>query len=97
MPKTKKSLSLSALSPGLFAGVSVEIKKSRLGAVMLVSGVMSISELSDEFVCALSHSGRIFIFGERLTASVLEDRTLAVYGRISGIEMSYAGGKNAKA
>ena len=96
MPKMKKPMSPSALSLGLGVGVSVEIKKSRLGAVMLVSGVMSITEISDEFVSALSHSGRIFIFGERLSVSILENRTLSVYGRITGIEMSY-GGKNAKA
>lgn len=89
MSKAKKGISIATLSAGLSSGLSIEVKKSRLGAVMLISGVMSVEELSDTAVIALSHSGRIFIFGERLTVSALEGRTLAVYGKITGIEMAY--------
>ncbi len=92
MTKAKKAISLATLAPTLAAGLSIEVKKSRLGAVMLVSGVMLLSELSDGVVSALSHSGRIVITGERLTVSALENRTLAVYGKITGIEMSYGRG-----
>ncbi len=94
MTKAKKGISLAAIMPYGTSGLSIEVKKSRLGAVMLVSGVISVTELSDEAVTALSHSGRVFIFGKRLTVSALENRTLAVYGKILGIEMSYGRGKN---
>ncbi|MBQ2793630.1 MAG: YabP/YqfC family sporulation protein [Clostridia bacterium] len=89
MTKAKRRMSLAALSPTLAAGLSLEMKKSRLGAVMLVSGVISVTELSGEEITLLSHSGRLFIFGERLTVTALESRTLAVYGKIKGVEMSY--------
>lgn len=89
MTKAKRRMSLAALSPTLAAGLSLEMKKSRLGAVMLVSGVISVTELSGEEITLLSHSGRLFIFGERLTVTALESRTLAVHGKIKGVEMSY--------
>lgn len=87
MPKQKKRLPPSAFALG--GGMDIEIKKSRLGAVALVTGVLSISELSDEAVAVLSHLGRVFIRGERLTVTALENRTLAIYGKITGVEMTY--------
>ena len=92
MTKSKRPITLSAISSGLGSGITLELKKSRLGAVLLISGVLSVTELSDESLTALSHSGRVFIFGERLTVTALENRTLAVYGKILGIEMSYGKG-----
>ena len=41
MPKQKKRLPPSAFALG--GGMDIEIKKSRLGAVALVTGVLSIS------------------------------------------------------
>ena len=71
MSKVKGGMSLATLSAGLATGLSIEVKKSRLGAVMLLSGVMSVEALSDTAVTALSHSGRVFIFGERLIERIL--------------------------
>lgn len=87
MPKQKKRLPPSAFALG--GGTGIEIKKSRLGAVALITGVISLSELSDGDVAVLSHFGRVFIHGERLAVSALENRTLAVYGKITGVEMTY--------
>lgn len=87
MPKQKKRLPPSAFALG--SGMGIEIKKSRLGAAAIVTGVLSISELSDGEVAVLSHLGRVFIRGERLTVCALENRTLAIYGKITGVEMTY--------
>lgn len=97
MTKPKTPIPLAAITAGLCGGISVDLKKSRIGAVMLLSGVVSVDSLSDSVVVALSHSGRVFINGERMTVSVLENKTLAVYGRIISLEFDYGRGKNAKA
>lgn len=97
MTKPKTPIPLSAITAGLCGGISVDLKKSRIGAVMLVTGVVSVDSLSDVQVVALSHSGRVIINGERLTVCVLENKTLAVYGRIISLSLGYGRGKNAKA
>ena len=87
MTKQKKSIPPSAIA--LSRGVDLELRKSRLGAALTISGVMSVSELSSDSVAALSQYGRFYIRGERLSVLALENRTLAVYGRVTGIEMTY--------
>ena len=95
MTKPKKRMPLSALLSSFGGGgFYIEIKKSRVGAVMLVGGVLALGEISDTAVTVLSHSGRLFLSGERLTVSALENRTLTVYGRITGLELCY--GKSAR-
>lgn len=90
MTKTKKRIPLSTIVASLGGGgLYIELKKSRIGAAMVLGGVMRIEELTDTTVAALSHSGRVIISGERLTVSTLEKRTLAVHGRITGVTLSY--------
>ena len=90
MTGKRKALGLSALlstiTPSSF---HVEMKKSSRGAVAVVSGVMSVSEYTAATVEVLSHSGRIFFFGESLGISVLEGRIVEIYGRITEIRFSY--------
>lgn len=90
MTKPKKRIPWEALVRSLGGdSLHIELKKSRLGASMVVGGVMAVDELTDLSVTVVSHSGRVFISGERLTVTALENRTLAVHGRITGVEMSY--------
>ena len=91
MTKEKKRISLKTVIASLGKGsFSVELRKSAVGSVMLVSGVLGIGELSDERITLLSHGGRLYITGDRLSLSALENRTLEVFGRITGLELSYA-------
>ncbi len=90
MTGNKKALRLSdilsAISPSAF---HVEIKKSSKGAVAVISGVMSVSEYTENTVELLSHSGRMTLSGESLGISVLEGRVIEVYGRITEVRLSY--------
>ncbi len=67
----------------------IEIRKSSRGAVAVISGIMCISEYSEQEVVLLSHSGRLILSGEYLSISVLENRVLEIYGRIEEVRMSY--------
>ena len=88
MTDKKKKIPLQAII-GLGRVVDIELKKNSRGAVLILSGVVSISEYSDDKVELLTHSGRINLFGAGLTLSTMEDRSVEVYGRIDGLEMAY--------
>ncbi len=91
MTKKPKRITRAALTASLGLGsLYIEIRKSRLGASLLLSGVLALDEISDTLITVLSHSGRVFLHGERLSASALEGRTLTVYGKITGVELGYA-------
>ena len=90
MTGKRKALGLSALlstiTPSSF---HVEMKKSSRGAVAVISGVMSVGEYTDSSIELISHSGRATIAGESLGISVLEGRTVEVYGRITEVKFGY--------
>lgn len=91
MTKKPKRITAAALTASFGLGsLYIEIRKSRLGASLLLSGVLALDEISDTLITVLSHSGRIFLRGERLSATALEGRTLTVYGKITGVELGYA-------
>ena len=79
---------LIAAAP-LLTQLNFELKKTSLGAVALISGIVSISEYSREHIVLLSHSGRLSLIGERMEISVLENRTVEIYGRILEVDLSY--------
>ncbi len=88
MANKKKKIPLGAII-GLGNLVDIELKKNSRGAVLLLSGVVSIAEYSAERVEVLTHSGRINLLGEGLTLSAMEDRSVEVYGRIDSLELGY--------
>ena len=67
-----------------------EIRKTARGAVMTVSGVVSLTEVSDLRISLASHSGRISVVGSSLLISVFEGRTVEICGKIEGVELLYA-------
>ena len=77
---------LSTISPSSF---HIEMKKSSRGAVAVISGVMSVSEYTEESVELLSHSGRVMFSGESLGISVLEGRIVEIYGKITEVRLGY--------
>ena len=84
--KTKLATILESIkrSPMCF-----EVKKTSRGAVLVVSGIMSIGEFTQEHVILLSHSGRLELFGDSLSISVFENRIVEVYGRIMEVKLFY--------
>jgi len=89
MPKPPKRTDPAALFPSLVGGMYIEMRKSRIGAYLLVGGVLSLAEISDTAVLIRSHHGALSVFGERLTVSTLKNRTLTVYGRITAVSLGY--------
>ena len=77
---------LSSISPSSF---HIEMKKSSRGAVAVISGVMSISEYTEEAVELVAHSGRLWILGNSLGISVLEGRVVEIYGKITEVRLGY--------
>ncbi len=83
---------LEQILMGSSSGLSLEIRKTKLGAVAVIQGVLGVEELTDSSVLVLSHSGRIRFIGERLTLSVFSLRTVEIIGKITGVELSYGKG-----
>ena len=77
---------LSSISPSSF---HIEMKKSSCGAVAVITGVMSISEYTDESIELVAHSGRLWLLGESLGISVLEGRVVEIYGKITEVRLGY--------
>ncbi len=77
---------LSSISPSSF---HIEMKKSSRGAVAVITGVMSISEYTDESIELVAHSGRLWLLGESLGISVLEGRVVEIYGKITEVRLGY--------
>lgn len=71
------------------AALAAEIRKSGRGAVIAISGVMNITELTDERISLSAHSGRVEIRGVSLSLSVFENRTVEISGKIEGVEFGY--------
>ena len=71
------------------SSLSFELCKSKTGAVALISGVVGVSECSSECVELLSHSGRVLLIGDHLKISLLENKTLEIYGKIKEVRLSY--------
>ena len=84
--RLQPSAILSSISPSSF---HIEIKKSSRGAVVVISGVMSISEYTEGKIEVLSHSGRLMLIGESLSLSVLEGRVVEIFGRITEVRLGY--------
>ena len=90
MTGNKKRLGLSAILSSLRSSAfNLEIKKSSRGAVAVVSGVMSISEYSENRIEILSHSGRLNVFGESLTITLLHERVVEIFGKITEVKLGY--------
>ena len=69
--------------------VNIEMKKNSRGAIAVISGVVSVSEFTDEIVEILTQGGRIFVTGENLGLSALENHALEIYGRITEVKLAY--------
>ena len=93
MTKLISSLSniKSAVSSSL-SEFSVEITRSPLGASVIVSGALGISELTETCVCILTHKARVGIYGSRLALSVFDGRIVEIIGKVEDIQLKYGKG-----
>ena len=88
----KTSVGKNANYPLGVSGLSLQMKKTKRGAAVVVGGILSVRSLCEEEICLVSHGGRLTVRGQRLSLSSLENRTLEVFGKITGLEFGY--GKN---
>ena len=86
--KSKASIK-SAIGDISISPLCLEIKKGKRSACLVCSAVVSIVDYSSESLTVATHKGRVSIVGEGLVLSVLENRTVEVFGKIEGVEMSY--------
>ena len=70
----------------------LEADRCSVGMCMVISGVVGISQLSDEIVSLKSHGGRLDISGKRLKICVFENSTVEIKGRIEEAKFLYGKG-----
>lgn len=93
MTQNKKRYGIGAILSSIkLASFNIEIKKGKLGGVMVVTGIIGVAEFSEERVVLISHGGRLTVLGEGLGISTLENRTVEVFGKIMQVEMGYGKG-----
>lgn len=93
MTQNKKRYGIGAILSSLrLSSFNIEIKKGRLGGVMVVTGILALAEFSEERVVLTSHGGRLTVLGEGLGVSALENRTVEVFGKIMQVEIGYGKG-----
>lgn len=90
MTGKQKSIKLAAVLASVrSSSLKLDMKKSSRGAVTVISGVMSIDGMNENEVTLVSHSGRVTLLGDSLGVTVLENRTVEIYGIIREVRMTY--------
>lgn len=85
----------SNVKSGVLSGLSsfhLEANRSSRGMSLLLSGIIGISDFSEERIELLSHGGRVIICGKRLFINVYENNNLEILGKAEEITFRY--GKN---
>ena len=67
----------------------LEANRTSRGICTMLSGVIGISDFSDERVVLLSHGGRIMISGKRLFINVFENNNVEIVGKVEEISFRY--------
>lgn len=76
-----------------FSPFHIEADRSPAGLSVFVSGIIGITDFTDESVTLKTHSGRVCISGKRLNVCVYEGNTVEISGRVEDIGLIY-GKKN---
>lgn len=71
------------------APLVVELRKSDGGAELLISGVVSIGELSERFISLATHRGRVGVRGGDLLLTAFANKTVEIRGKIEGVDLGY--------
>ncbi len=90
MTGKRKNIRLEAVLASVRSSpLKIDMQKSSRGAVTVISGIMSISEISENEIELVSHSGRVVLLGDSLGVTVLENRSVEIYGRITEVRLTY--------
>ena len=83
------------LKPQKAKGLSafhLEADRNRAGLSIVLSGIIGISEFSEDFIYLKGHGGRINVRGKRLFINVYENDSVEILGKVEEISFKY--GKN---
>ena len=67
----------------------MEADRSARGMSLMLSGIIGITDISNESIVLNSHSCRVFVFGARLSVCIYENNAVEIRGRIEEIRFSY--------
>jgi hypothetical protein len=85
----KKEKSVKEIIPSGISTFRLEASRSRAGMSLIVSGVIGVSDFSDETVVLLSHFGRITVKGRRLFINLYEVNNVELSGVAEEICFKY--------
>ena len=91
MTEKNQPNSRSGIPSGL-SSFHLEASRSSRGMSLMLSGIIGISDFSEERIELLSHGGRVIISGKRLFINVYENNNLEILGKAEEIIFRY--GKN---
>ena len=79
-------------SPAIINKFHLDAERSPFGMTVTVTGVIGVRDFSRESVEILTHTGKIFVSGRRLSLSVYENGAIEINGRVEDVRFGY--GKN---
>lgn len=85
---TKDSKNKEKITKGL-SSFHMEANRCPSGLSLILSGIIGISDFSDEFIYLKGHGGRITVRGKRLFINVYENESVEIVGRVEGIDFKY--------
>ena len=59
------------------------------GISMLVGGIISVVDFTEDRAELLSHTGRVIVSGYRLSMTVFENKSIEIFGGIEDIKFAY--------
>ena len=80
------------LPPRAFSQFHLEADRCSAGMCMTLSGVVALTELSDESVTLKSHGGCVNVRGKRLKICVFENKTVEIKGKVAEVAFVYGKG-----
>ena len=71
------------------AGFYLSCERTAGGLSVIVGGIISVTDFSEETVKLAGHSGRVSVNGKRLSMSVFENKNVEIKGRVEEIKFTY--------
>lgn len=80
------------INQALSSSFRLEAERQGNNLKMYISGIIGISDYTEEEIMLVSHGGRLNIKGKNIRLTVFESNTVEIIGKITGVEFLY--GKN---
>ena len=92
MTKLKNPLFALGVVESAFSDFSIDIRRAPRGMAVVVCGVISVFELTEQTVGILTKRARVYVVGKRLALSVFECRRVEISGTVEDISFKYGRG-----